>query len=337
MGCTIKDIAKDTKLSLATISKYLNGKNILPENRTLIEESIQKLGYIPNKTAQNLRSKKTNTICILLPVIGDYFWGSICDFMEEYFRRYNYSTIIASYNSSSNDNSAELQLLLSKKVDGVILVPQNIDIINLPLLLKENHIPFVCLDQKSSNIPTDFVTSSNRKSAYHATKYLLSNGHRKLGVIGGDFASYTTHERIAGFRDACDEFHIPKNNLFIYGGEFSPQSSAKCFREMMSLPQRPTALLTLGYNLTFGAIMALNGMDIKIPKDLSLITFDDDEIFSAYNPPITASVQNTNEIAKQTVQLLLKRINGNYDSFPETIMVETQFIERASVRIITSS
>ncbi len=330
MGSTIKDIAKDTNLSLATISKYLNGKNILPENKRLIEESIQRLGYVPNKTAQNLRSKKTNTICILLPIIGDYLWGSLCSSIEESLRKHDYSAIISSYDISSDNNDPDLQFLLSKQVDGVILIPGYTNSHKLPLLLQKAGIPFVCLDQEVSGIPADFVTSDNRTGSYNATRYLLENGHRRLGVIGGNLSSYTMKERLAGFHDACSEYHIPDKYLSVYGGDVS--SSAEYLRIMMGLPERPTAVLVLGYDLTLSAIMALSNLNMQIPRDFSLISFDDDQIFSAFEPPITTVVQNMNEIGRQATKLLIKRINGNFDSFPETKMIETTLIIRRSVR-----
>lgn len=333
MGSTIKDIAKDTNLSLATISKYLNGKNILPENKKLIEESIERLGYIPNKTAQNLRSKKTNTICILLPFIGDYFWGFLCSIIEEYLRKYNFSTIISSYDAYSSDNTSELQFLLSKQVDGVIFVPDYSGAISLPSLLLEAHIPFVCLDQELRGLPADFVTSNNRTAAYQATKYLLENGHRILAAIGGDLTSYTMKERINGMRDACREFNNPQDNLYIYGGDIT--SGADFFRNIMSMPKRPTAILMLSYNYTLATILTLSELGLRIPKDFSLISFDDDEIFSAFNPPITTVVQNLNEIGRQATGLLIKRINGDYELYPETKMIETKFIIRESVSDIS--
>ena len=330
MGSTIIDIAKDTGLSLATISKYLNGKNVLPENKRLIEDSIQKLGYIPNKTAQNLRSKKTNTICILLPIIGDYFWGSLCGIMEEYLREHNYSTIISSYDAASQDNSVEMQFLLSKQVDGVILIPDTSHSFNLPVLLKESGIPFICLDQEIPGIPADFVTSDNRTGAYNATRHFLEHGHIRLGAIGGILYSYTMIERLAVFREACLEYHIPESSLSIYGEEAA--SSAEYLRIMMSLPEHPTAVLILGYRLTLSAILTLGSLNMQIPEDFSLISFDDDQIFSAFNPPITTVVQNMDEIGKQATELLIKRIQGNYDSFPERKMIETTLIIRNSVK-----
>lgn len=331
MGCTIKDIAKDTNLSLATISKYLNGKNIIPENREKIEKSIKKLGYTPNKTAQMLRARKTNTICILLPVIGDYFWGTLCSYIEEYVQKFNYSTIVSSYNPKADDNSDVLRLLLSNQVDGVILIPENTSQLNLIQSIIQNHIPLVYLDQAVTSPPGDAVTSTNRKSAFEATEYLISKGHRCLGVIGGILDSYTISERIQGFYDACDKYHIPFSSRIVMGGDFSPHSGAVQLRRMMEQTPRPTALLILGYITTLGVIMELNTLGITIPKDLSILTFDDDEIFSAFEPPITAIVQNLQEMGKQAAKLLLKRINGCETKFPVLKMIDTSFIERKSV------
>ncbi len=334
MGSTIKDIARDTNLSLATISKYLNGKNILPENKIKIEESIERLGYTPNQTAQNLRSKKTNTICIFLPVLGEYFWGSLCSFIEEYMRKINYSTIISSYDQHSDNNEAELNLVLSKQIDGVILLCDLYKKSNLPMLLRNHEIPFVCLDQPVDNMSADFVTSDNRSGAYLATKYLIDNGHNILGVITGTPSSYTASERLNGFLDACNEYAIPEINRYIYDGDFSSQKSAECFRKMMNQKPSPSAVLICSYYMTLGAILTLNDLGLQIPEDFSLISFDDNQIFTAFNPPISTVTQNLTEIALYASQLLIKRINGNYDSFPESKMVDTNFIIRKSVKTL---
>lgn len=330
MRITIKDIAKDTNLSLATISKYINGKNILPQNRILIEESIKKLGYIPNKTAQNLRSKKTNTICIFLPKIGDYFLGNLCSFIEEYMRQINYSTIISSYDPYSSSNSSDLQFILNKQIDGAILVPDTSKIANLPAMLQNEKIPFVCLDQSIQDIPADFVTSNNRSGAYNAAKYLINSGHHTLGIINGDPTIYSYSERLSGFLDACQEYSIPKGNRYIYNCD-SNSNSAQYFRDMMNHIPSPTAVLICSYNMTLGAILTLNDLGLQIPRDFSLISFDDDQIFTAFQPPITTVTQNLPEIARQASNLLIKRIKGDMDSFPESRMVETNLIIRKSV------
>lgn len=331
MKCTIKDIANDTGLSLATISKYLNGIKILPHNQDLIEDSIRRLEYIPNKTAQTLRSRRTNTIAIFLPVISDYFWGSLCSYIEEYMQKHGYSVLISSYDSTQSNQSDVYSQLLNVQVDGAILIPEHLEKVNLAHLLKQGNIPFVYLDQIISDPKADAITSSNFTGAKEATEYLLNRGHRYLGVIGGDLSSYTNNQRVKGFHFACDEYNIPEEQRVILGGEFTPASAASSFQEMLSLPTRPTAILFLGYFMTVAAIQEISRQNILIPQDLSIITFDDDEIFSAYDPPVTVMVQDLSLIGKRTAELLLKRIQGDFTDFPHTEMIPTKLIERASV------
>ena len=334
MSITIKDIAKDTHLSLATISKYLNGKNISKTNNEIIKESISRLGYIPNKSAQSLRSKKTNTICIMLPELENGFWGPLCGLIEEDLRKYNYSTMITLYDAHSSDNLSEFRVIQSKQVDGIVLVPENDNKINLPKLIQNSNIPFVLLDQNARNITADLVTSNNHDAAFKATKYLIENGHKKLSIIASISDSYTSDERIQGFKDACKECNISHNDISINRFDFSNQSSVNYFKKYLNSEHRPTALLLLNAKLTLGAIMTVRELNLKIPDDLSILSFDDDQIFSAFNPPITVIVQNIKEMSKSVTQLLIKRIQSSQLSKPKTKIIDTKFLIRKSIKSI---
>lgn len=332
MNATIKDIAQDTNLSPATISKYLNGKKILPENQSTIENSIKKLNYIPNKNAQMLRSRKANVITILTPVIGDYFWGSIINYVEEYMQKHNYSTIISSYDPLKSDYSEVYQQLISTQTEGVILVPPNQNKINILHFLQKANIPFVYLDQVLTVSAADYVTSNNRTSAYDITCYLIRNGHRKIGVIGGPVDSYTSNERIHGFRQACFEHDIPKKDQFIFRGNYDVLSAVASFRKMIAAPEKPTAVFMLGYHYTVAIIQLLHELNLQIPEDLSIVSFDDDQLFTAVEPSITVMAQDLPKMGKEAARLLLKRIQGDRTDFPRTVYIDTLFIERNSVK-----
>ncbi|HIT90427.1 MAG TPA: LacI family DNA-binding transcriptional regulator [Candidatus Merdenecus merdavium] len=331
MSVTIKDIANDTNLSLATISKYLNGKNILPENQALIEASIKKLNYMPNKQARMLRSKKTNTIAILLPSISDYFWGSICSYIEDYMQQHHFSTIISSYNSKYQNYLDVFRQLMSAQIDGVIIVPELNAPIALIELLQNNHVPVVYLDQLIESPLADVVTSNNFQGAYTATEYFIKHGHKLLGVIAGEKDSYTTKERIRGFHSACNDYQIPIENRMVVCSDYTSKTADLSFKKMMNLATRPTAILFLGYFMTIAAITGLKKYKIHLPEDLSIISFDDDEIFSAFDPPITVVVQNLQKLGYECSELLLKRIRNNYSKFPERKIIETKLLERHSV------
>lgn len=336
MSCTIKDIAKDTGLSIATISKYLNGKKILPDNKPIIEASIKKLGYVPNKTAQALRSHKTNTICVLIPDAGDYFWGPLCGFIEEALQKNNYSTIISSYNPQITESSDEFRFLISSQIDGVLFVPRDQASFHLAILMRNANIPFVYLDQLFENPLSDAVTSTNYQASFDIMEYLIQHGHQQIGIISGNYNSYTIRERYEGCKDAYIKHGFSEKDLLFLSGKFSAASGAKLFKKMVSSPNPPTAVFMLGCNLTLGAILELNNLGLSLPDDLSLVSFDDDQIFSAFDPPITCMVQDFSEIARAAVDLLLRRISGDEEGFPETKMIPTHFMERSSVKSILS-
>lgn len=334
MSCTIKDISKDTGISIATISKYLNGKKILPDNKQIIEDSIKKLGYVPNKTAQVLRSHKTNTICVLIPDAGDYFWGPLCGYIQEALQQHNYSTIISSYNPELTESSEELRFLISSQIDGVIFIPSYQASFNLAQLMRNSNIPFVYLDQLFDSPSSDAVTSANFKAAFDIMEYLISHGHQRIGILSGSYNSYTIKERFEGCKSAYLKHEFPEADLQFLSGRFSAASGSELFKNMMSFSNPPTAIFILGCNLTLGVILELNNLGLTLPDDLSLVSFDDDQIFSAFDPPITSMVQDFSEIGRQAVDLLLRRLSGDYQDFPETKLIPTHFIERNSVKSI---
>ncbi|HHV09474.1 MAG TPA: LacI family transcriptional regulator [Clostridiales bacterium] len=332
MPSTIKDIAKDTGLSLATISKFLNGKPISKENKIIIEKSIEKLGYVPNKAAQALRSKKTKTICILLPKAGDYFWGQVCTYIEEYLQDYHYSVMVRAYSDQPVDFVKERDSILNTSMDGIIIIPYSAKAIPLFNAIEESNIPFVFLDQEVYGIEADVVTSNNCEAAYRATKYLLEKGHRRIGVIVGELFLSTLQKRVDGFNKACDEYGISEADRIVMGGEFKMEMGLKLFGKMMRLRERPTAVFFLGHDLTLGAIMEASELRLKIPEDISVISFDDDEIFHAFFPPITAIAQNYRRIGRETVELIMKRIGGDRETYPERKEIDAVFLERESVK-----
>lgn len=332
---TIKDIAADTNLSLSTVSKFINNQKISKKNYKKIAESIQRLGYVPNQAARSLRSQNARTISILLPDIGDYFWGSFCSSFETALRAKGYSTMVSAYDKYDViglHNTQELQFLLSKQVAGVIFIPSFEATSPLLVALQEKGIPLICIDQIFSGMETDVITSFNRKGTQEATKYLIGCGHTNIHVLCGDTGAYTIRERIQGFRDALEEAHLPFSPEVIHGGTFSIQTGTELFDKIMQLDERPTAILSLGHDIAIGSLLAANKLNINFPENISFLTFDDDEIFTSIEPPITAVVQDLDEMGRLAAELIVKRVEGNYDGFPQFNLVDTHFLERKSVK-----
>lgn len=341
MSATIKDIARETGLSLSTISKYLNNKNIQEKNKILIEEAIRKLGYRPNRIAQSLRSERTMTIAIILPDLGNYFWGDLVFGVTNYFAKLDYIVIECTYNHDVVQEKEVINYLVAKKVDGVIFLPINMED-TMYNLLQEAGIPVVVMDQYPSFIdryPVDTVRSNNIDSGKKIAEYLISRGHRRIGILSPAEYSSTIRERISGFQEECRKFariHIycsaPVN--FIVEDEVVMEIAKQYFEEMMHLEEPPTAVYCTNYIVAMGVLIGAETMNMEIPRDLSIICYDDDPLFRVASSPITCVAQDLKTLAAEASRVLMKRINGDWSDFPLAVTMKVSFKERASVRTL---
>lgn len=329
MKITIKEIAREAGVSIATVSNYLNGKGVKKETGKRIEEAISKFQYVPNPLARSMRAQKKNLICVFLPKVGDYFWGNLYDSIEQYFRRNGYTTIILSRGISSRLTKEAEYMIKSEQIAGGIIIAERSDMKTLPLLLEKEKIPYVCVDQPLYDYHTDIVSSNNVESAYKATKYLIEKGHRKLAILGRGYDFLITmQERLSGFLKACEDMDIDKRDIHILSEE-----RESILLDTLSGANPPTAILSSGYDITVRAIMKLQGR-YRIPEDISLVSFDDDEMFEAISPPITIIEQDIAGIGERAAEILLKRIHGDMSDYPAKCELPTCFVERGSVREI---
>lgn len=324
MGVTIKDIARDTGLSLATISKYLNNKNISIENRNLISESIKRLHYIPNKTAQALRSKTSHCICIFMPNTWDYHFGYECNYIVEYMKKHAYSTLVRSYSLTSKDFSGDILFLENRQIDGVVLFTHTHYPPELLSLLSHKHIPYICLHQKPET-ETDFIGCNDPKAGAMAAEFLYRMGHTQVTLTG--LPSYSTRLRVLGFLDEFKKRGVKEQvNVCLS----SPSESL--FQRLVftsgSEKHIPDALVSLDHETTMKLLECLSD---KLLKTLPLLAFDDDDLFTAINPSITVFAQNTKELGIKAAKLLLRRMQSNEEDFPKTVLIPPILLERESV------
>lgn len=333
MKVTITDIAKDTGLSLSTISKYLNHKNVLPENKAVIEASIKRLGYTPNRIAQSLRSKASHTVAFLMPSLLDDFWGNIMTHIETALRKDGYRSIIYYYSTETLQQIKLANTLINNKVDGVIAVSSYYINKALPLLC-DNQIPVVLIDQLEESLKTDFVTSDNYRGGYMAGQYLASHGHRRIGFVAGYSHGYTQKERTRGFLDALKDAGLPfYPEYYSYLTEVE-ENKTKQTEQLLQLTTPPTAICYFSNSLCLKGIQTLQEADVRTPDDISVMGFDDSIIFSTIDPAITVICQDFHAIGTKTADLILERIRGDMTDFPARIFTPVKLIERESVKFL---
>ncbi len=304
MPATIRDIRRLTGLSLATISKYLNGGNVLPENRMRIENAIDELGYEVNEIARWLATKKTRTVGVIVFNIQSLFNSTLLSYISASLRLAGYGLLICDSAENPEQESKNIRFLLNKKVDGILVIPVNGEKHDLHLA-EEAGIPIVLLDRPLPGACC--VKIDNHAAASEATELLIGHNHREIAIIGSD-SEYTGRNRCLGYRQAMQAHDIPIRKSFVKIGKASIQFGHQSMLELLKLKKRPTAVFMTNYEITLGSVMAMNESGINCPEDISLLGFDNLILSQIVKPKLTMVVQPMKEMAEKAVEILLKEM-----------------------------
>ena len=332
MAATIKDIARETGLSLATISKYLNGGSLREKNRLLIEQAIQKLDYHVNEYARGLKSNKSRSIGVVIPELSNLFVTQIISVIEGVLQSQGYSIIICDCQTDPERECQAVQFLLDKRVDGIINMPVCTDGRHLCSAV-EKQLPILLLDrpvQALSGIAS-CVLLDNKNAAYLATRRLLELGHRRIGIIVGPEKIYTSRMRLEGYRAALEEYGVmPAGELIAYG-DYSLEGGHRQICRLLKKAEGMTAAFVTNYEMTLGTLIALNERGIQIPQQLSLIGFDNMDLSRIVKPPLTIVSQPPEEIGLQAARLMLERLSGQHTA-PMTVSLSAFLQEGQSIQ-----
>lgn len=330
MSATIRDIKQKTGLSLATISKYLNGGNVLPENRTLIENAIEELHYEVNEIARGLVTNKTRTIGVLVYSIESMFCGYLLHYIGESLRCRGYGMLICDSNNDESLEAEGIRFLLGKKVDGILVIPVSTDSAFLDPARRAG-IPVVLVDRSLDEKEYDCVRIDNRAAAYRAVSRLVLSGHRNIAIIGSS-KEYTGIERWRGYKDAVEEAGITIPEEYVKLDRHAFHHGYRAMKELLSLPKRPSAVFMTNYEVSLGAVMTINESRLNWPEDISLMGFDDLILAQVVEPKLCMVVQPMQEIGMRAVDLLLERISGNVSRASMEIVLGTRILEGNSIR-----
>ena len=323
----IKDVAKLAGVSTATVSKYLNGIKLKEKNRAAVEDAIEKTGYKLNSIARGLRTSKSMTIGILIHELDNLFATSVVSAIENILLNEGYSTIICDYKSQKELEIQKLKFLRDKMVDGIIYVPTHITKEEIATI----DLPIVFIDRMIDGINSDFVLIDNFSASYEATEYLIKNGHEKIGILCGPENLYTFRERLKGYKQAISDNKIKINNNMIITTDNNIKSGYSMALNLIE--KRPTALFSTSYELTLGAIIAINEKNISIPADISFVGFDNLDIAKIVKPKLSIVTQPNEQIGKTAAEILLNKIKDKTAS-SEISTLKTNLIKQDSVKKI---
>ena len=306
MAATIRDIRDRTGLSLATISKYLNGGNVLPKNRELIEEAIDALHYEVNELARGLVTNRTKTIGVLVYDIQCLFVGNMLHYLGQELHKSGYAMLICDSCNNEEMEKENLQFLLSRKVDGILIFAVSLTGGFLDPA-KRAGVPIVLLDRAFRGEEVDCVEVDNRTAVFRAAQMLIEYGHRKIALVASD-VEYTGVERKKGYEDALRTYGISIPEGYRVSGRHSFELGYQGMKGLLAMEEAPTAVILSDYDTTLGGILALNESDMNCPEDISVIGFDDMLMSKVIRPKLWIVSQPMREMSEKAVQMLLARI-----------------------------
>ncbi len=334
MAATIKDIARETGLGLATISSYLNGGNVREKNRVKIEEAIEKLHFEVNETARGLKTNRTKTIGIVIPELNNIFCAEILTEVEDLLRGQGYATLICDCRTDEKREKEAVEFLYHRRVDGLIMMPTGKSGQCLKKFFRAGR-PVVLVDRILQDISCDCVLVDNRGAVKEAVNKLIHAGHRAIGMIAGPEEVYTASERLMGYREALQEAEIPEKDALIVRGDYTIRGGMRAVKALTEENPEMTAVFVSNYEMTMGAVIELNELGIAIPDRLSLIGFDNEEFAKASIPKLSIVTQPTEKMGQEIAGLMLKRLNEPESSKTKEIRkLETGFLEGRSIKQI---
>ncbi len=328
---TIKDIAALSGVSIATVSKHINGIPVKEQNRLRIDAAIAELGYQVNIAARTLKTRRSMTVGILLDSLSNLFYTAVISEAEELLQEKGYTSILFETKGSLQRALRGIDLFSSKSADGILYLSSQCSRevitrctgLSIPLTVVDSITP-------DASPSCDFVLTENARGAFSAVEYLRCQGHRDIAVITGSAAHFSANERLRGYQNALRQAELPLREEWVLRDEYNIDGGYRCVRRLLKSPLQPSALLVCNYFMTVGAVMALNESNIAIPDQLSVVSFDEIELIKAMKPRLTTINQQTSVIAARAVECLTARINGSQEE-EKVQLVPTVMVERDSV------
>jgi len=326
MPITIYDVAREAGVSMATVSRVVNGNpNVKPTTRKKVLAAIERLGYRPNAVARGLASKKTTTVGVIIPDISNAFFAELARGIDDIASMYKYNIILSDSDQRLEKELHLINTLLEKQVDGIVFMgreikPEHIEVFNT------SSVPIVLAGTLESAGEQPSVNINHFQGGYDATKRLLDGGNTRIAMITGPFSDPLGGlTRFKGYRQALDDAKIPFREEYIFNGNFAYDSGIEAANVFMSLSEPPTAIFAASDEMAVGVIHGLQDMGKNVPRDIEVIGYDNIRLAEMVRPKLTTVVQPMYDIGAVAMRLLTKFMNK--EKVEEQIVVLPHRIE----------
>lgn len=303
---TLKDVAARAGVSAITVSRVVNGSSsVRPATRARVESAIEKLQYVPNQNASNLRSRQSDTVALLLPSITNSFWTTIARGVEDEAWAGGYGMFLCNTDDDPEKEERYVELLLRRQVEGILIVPT---LGSEPLLerLRRRGMRFVLLHRQLEGVAADTVRGDSRGGALALTERLLAAGYRRIAYVGGPPTLALARERLAGYREALIAAgREPDPALVRLGEGYGQQIGQRLIAELLATRPRPEAIVLANSRLAIGGLHAIGQAGLRVPEDIAVAAFYDISALDDYSPLMVTAVQPAYDIGQLSARRLL--------------------------------
>ena len=327
----MRDVARLAGVSTSTVSAVLNESVVVsPKRKERVLAAMSALDYQPDAIARSLKTGRSNAIGVIVPDITNTFYPEVIRGVEVAAQAAGYSVLLCDSNEDRAIEERHFSALFSRRVDGVILACC-IDSRANELVARRN-LPVVFIDRLPPSRAVNSVCTDNVAAGRLAAEHLIGLGHKRIGMLAGHLGLSPHHDRLEGFRKAMQEAHLPILDEYLIAGNVQVEDGVGAGRRLLGLSTPPTAILASNNKLLLGVLQAVEEKNLSIPKDLSVLGFDDYLWNTHFSPGLTAVAQLTGEMGKRSFELLQQLIQNtsSEDAAPRHVLISAELRIRNS-------
>ncbi|GAA0080101.1 LacI family transcriptional regulator [Clostridium sporogenes] len=331
MAISIKDVAKEAQVSIATVSRVLNNIDVVNEDtKKKVLDAIDKLGYRPNIVARSLKTQKSKTIGIIIPDISNQFYPEIVRGAEDVANIYDYNIMLCNTDLDPEKEMEYLRVLREKMADGVLYMSNSLEK-NILELIKSLQLPVVLVETKDSEEKLPSVTIDNLKASLDATEYLINKGNNNIAYIGlhEDMANAAAL-RYEGYKLALRKNNIKENKNLVYLGGMKVRDGYEGINKIIE-KEKVDAIFCADDEIAMGAINALRDKNIKVPDNIDVMGFNNIYSSNVFYPKLTTVGQPMYDMGSVGMRMLIKIINKE-ELEKDDYVLQHKIVERDSCK-----
>ena len=329
---TIHDVAKAAGVSSATVSHVINNSRfVTPETKQRVLEAIEKLHYRRDGVARSLRRNSTGTIGLMVSDISNPYFSDLVRGVEDavYGANKGYNLVLCNTDEDPSKERLYLDVMLEKRIDGLIMAPVGGNRGILAGLIDDG-FPVVFVDRVLPDLLADSVSVDNRKAAFGLISHLVSLGHRKVAVMHAELTATSIDERLLGYREALEAADIQVDSAILFHSGSSIADACNASLAFIDSAKGVSAIFCTNNFMTLGFLQAMNERGLRCPEDVAVVGFDDFPWATSFRPRLTVVAQPASDIGKESVRLMLSRLEAGAPVEPVRCVLDGKLMVRES-------